>query len=345
LTSGEGFDRKIWEEVAELGWLAASIPEGYGGLGLGGLATCVLAEEMGRALAPIPYGPTIYLAAEALILFGSEEQKRAYLPAIAAGEKIGCFASVESTGLLFDSPSKVRFSNGKLTGVKAPVVDGLIADFAIVLAKGDDSEPALIIADLAGTDRRAIRSIDPSRGTARLAFLNTPAAALPGAHGYDALARLVDRAAVMMAFEQLGIAAAALDMAVSYAKERYAFGRAIGSFQAIKHKLVGIYVATELARSNCYYGAWSLQADPFETAVAGASARVAASEAAWQATKENIQTHGGMGFTWEADCHLYYRRACFLSLTLGGSTEWKRRLVDALRRREIAAPATTVTAA
>ena len=133
-----------------------------------------------------------------------------------------------------------------------------------------------------------------------------------------------------MAFEQIGIAGAALDMATAYAKERYAFGRPIGSFQAIKHKLVDVYVALELARSNAYFAAWALANDAPELPVAAAAARVSACEAAWLATKENIQTHGGMGFTWDLDCHLYYRRAKLLGLALGSATEWKRKLIERL---------------
>ena len=120
-------------------------------------------------------------------------------------------------------------------------------------------------------------------------------------------------------------------MAKQYALERNAFGRPIGSFQAIKHKLADVYIANELARSNCYYGAWALQSGAFELPQAAAVSRIAASDAAWQATKENIQTHGGMGFTWDLDCHLYYRRAGLLGLMLGGTNQWKRNLIATLR--------------
>ena len=131
----------------------------------------------------------------------------------------------------------------------------------------------------------------------------------------------------MMAFEQIGIAQGALDMACDYARERFAFGRPIGSFQAIKHKLVDVYVAIELARSNAYYGAWALEQNAPELKRAAAGARVSACEAGWLATKENIQTHGGMGFTWDLDCHLFYRRSKLLALTLGSANEWKRKLI------------------
>jgi len=147
------------------------------------------------------------------------------------------------------------------------------------------------------------------------------------------------RSSVWGAFEQLGGAEAALGMARDYALQRYAFGRPIGSFQAIKHKLAEVYIAVELARSNAYYGAWALHTDAAELAVAASVARIAACEAGWIATKENIQTHGGMGFTWQFDCHLYYRRARLLGLALGSAREWKHRLVDTLKTRNVGAMA------
>ena len=184
--------------------------------------------------------------------------------------------------------------------------------------------------------REATGTIDPSRSLARLTFDGAEADPLAGARAALDVQRLIDRAAVMMAFEQVGAAQAALDMAIAYAKERYAFGRPIGSFQAIKHKLADIYVAVELARSNAYYGAWALSTESAELPVAASVARIAASNAGWQAAKENIQTHGGIGYTWESDCHLNYRRAGLLRLALGSPTEWKRRLTRELKSRNIA---------
>jgi alkylation response protein AidB-like acyl-CoA dehydrogenase len=147
---------------------------------------------------------------------------------------------------------------------------------------------------------------------------------------------VLDRAAVLLAFEQVGGADRALEMAKDYALNRYAFGRQIGSYQAIKHKLADIYIKNELARSNAYYGAWALDAGAAELPLAAAAARVSACEAFWFAAKENIQTHGGMGFTWGVDCHLYYRRAQQLGLVAGGAKAWKERLVNQLERRNAA---------
>jgi len=175
-------------------------------------------------------------------------------------------------------------------------------------------------------------TVDPTRSHARLAFDGVAAEPL-GTAGTALLERVLDRAAVLVAFEQVGGAQAALDMAREYATGRFAFGRPIASFQAIKHKLVDMYVGVELARSNAYYAAWALSTDAAELPVAAAAARVSATEAYFHAAKENIQTHGGMGFTWEFDCHLHYRRAKLTGLGLGSARRWKDLLITRLETR------------
>jgi alkylation response protein AidB-like acyl-CoA dehydrogenase len=190
----------------------------------------------------------------------------------------------------------------------------------------------LVQADDAGVTREAVSSVDPTRNTARIEFAGAAAEPLGAAgQGWDNLQTLYDRAAVLVAFEQLGGAQRSLDMAVAYAKERFAFGRAIGSFQAIKHMLADMYVTAKLAESNCYYAAWALSTGSADLPLAAATARVSATQAFQQCSKDNIQVHGGMGFTWEFDCHLYYRRSNFLALELGGLSVWEDRLVDGLQ--------------
>jgi acyl-CoA dehydrogenase len=328
LETDETYDRALWLEMAAMGWTGAAIPEEYGGVGLGHLAICVLAEEIGYAIAPVPFASSVYLASEAIMAFGTEAQKQAWLPTI------GTFAYAERPGLVDVRKLDATVTDGKLTGTKVPVPDGDVADIAIVAVRGG----TLYVVDLAGPGvaREAVATIDPSRSHASITFAAAPAERL--SDGGD-VRGLLDRAAVMMAFEQVGGAQAALDMARDYALERYAFGRQIGSFQAIKHKLADVYVAVELARSNAYYGAWALHKDAAELPVAAALARIAATDAGWQAAKENIQTHGGMGFTWAFDCHLHYRRAKMLGLTLGSAREWKYKLIAELRTRNDAAAA------
>jgi acyl-CoA dehydrogenase len=338
LDAGGGYDKALWQEIAQMGWVGAAIPEEYGGAGLGHLGLCVLAEELGHALAPVPFSSSAYLAAEALLIAGSSAQKEHYLPRLASGA-IGTLALAEGPGAVDAKSLRASVAAGRLTGTKVPVPDGDSADLAIVAARGERPSErglSLFVVDLtaSGVKREAVATIDPSRSHARLVFDGAAAEPLGAAgEGVPLLRRLFDRAAVLFAFEQVGGAQASLDMAKAYALERYAFGRPIGSFQAIKHKLADVYVATELARSNAYYGAWALSQDAAELPVAAAAARVAASEAFSLAAKENIQTHGGMGFTWEFDCHLYYRRAKLLSLALGSPREWKDRLITHLETR------------
>ena len=341
LDTPEPYAADLWQGIAEMGWQGAAVPEEYGGVGLGRLAVCVLAEELGRAVAPIPFSSSVYLATEALLLFGSEQQKEEWLPRLAAGETIGTFAMAERAGAANPERLTASVAGGRLTGIKLAVPDGDIADFAIVAVNGG-SGAWLQLVDLsgAGVTRQTVTTIDPTRSHARIEFAGAPAEPLPGSTGPESIRTLLDHAAVPMAFEQVGCAQAALDMANAYAKERFAFGRPIGSFQAIKHRVADMYIQVELARSNAYYGAWAVNSGSPELPIAAAVARIAACDAGWFVTKENIQVHGGMGFTWQMDCQLYYRRAKLLALTLGGAREWKRRLIGELRARN-----TTETAA
>jgi alkylation response protein AidB-like acyl-CoA dehydrogenase len=328
-----GFEATLWNKICAQGWCGAAIPQVYGGLEFGYVELCALAEELGRAVAPVPFASSIYQFAEALLHAGSEAQKRELLPQVASGEIIGALAFSEGPGVLTAERVGTRYRNGALHGTKIPVTDGCAAHRAVVLARGD-SGLGLYVVDLnaKGVTRKALSSVDPTRGTASITFDN--AAAEPLGETGDAMAQLAcihDRAAILLAFEQLGGADRALEMARDYALERFAFGRQIGSFQAIKHKLADVFVKNEVARANAYFGAWALERNAPELPVAAAAARVAAADAYWFASKENIQTHGGIGFTWEADCHFFYRRARHLSLVIGAPRDWKRRLTRALQ--------------
>lgn len=328
----------VWKKIVEMGWLGTSIPEAYGGLGLGMLEMCVLAEEMGRALAPVPWASTAYFFTEAVKLAGSEAQKSALLPLVASGEIVGCFGVSEGPGAVQPAKLATSFEGGKLTGTKVPVTDGDIATHAVVLAKeGSGTSLVVVKLDQPGVTRKSLKTLEPTRSHAEIVFDGAEAERLgsagEGATLYD---QIMDRAAILIAFEQLGGASVCQEMAVEYAKERHAFGRPIGGNQAIKHKLADMYVKNEVARSNCFYGAWALSSDAAELPEAAAAARVAATEAFWFASKENIQTHGGMGFTWEVDCHLFYRRAKLLAVQAGAPPVWKEKLVRALELKNAA---------
>ncbi|MCH7959117.1 MAG: acyl-CoA/acyl-ACP dehydrogenase [Candidatus Hydrogenedentes bacterium] len=340
LESDEPFARDLWKQVAEMGFTGTAIPEEYGGIGYGYLELCLIAQELGRVAAPIPFSSSVYLAAEALIAAGSEEQKQQYLTKIASGEAIGTVAVAEGPLVSPTAPSTTLFENGKLTGTKIPVPDGDVADFAIVLASAGSGGPAtLALVDLNadGVLRSAIETIDPTRSHGKLTFDGAAAEPLgDSGAGAEILDTVFNRAAVLFAFEQLGGADFCLGMARQYATERFAFGRAIGSFQAIKHRLADMYMKNELARSNCYFGAWALSTDAEELPTAAAGARISATQAYHFASKENIQIHGGMGFTWEFDCHFYYRRAKLLALNLGSESQWKDKLLSQLEIEFIA---------
>ncbi|MEH3048164.1 acyl-CoA dehydrogenase family protein [Sphingomonas adhaesiva] len=325
------FDRALWQGVAEMGFLGIAIPEQHGGLGLGYLELCAVAEEFGRAIAPLPILSSVYLASEAIVSFGSPGQQAAWLPRLAAGAAIGCLAAAEGERLN-EGALRVTFANGRLDGVKTPVLDGDIADVAIVLAKDGDAT-SLVLVDLTQPEvtRTRLDTVDPSRGYAELSFAGAAGERLgERGEGWAMYQTLLDRAAVLVAFEQIGGADRALEMARDYALERMAFGRQIGSFQAIKHMLADMYVAATLARSNAYYGAWALSTGAAELPQAAATARVSATNAFRHCAKNNIQVHGGMGFTWQMDCHLFYRRAQQLALALGSQPDWEEKLVSRL---------------
>jgi len=334
LDGRDSYDRALWAELATMGFLGTAIPECYGGVGAGYLELCAIAEEMGRALAPVPFCSSIYLAAPMLLDLGTQAQKQAYLPKIAAGELIGCAAFLEGIGQPRAEAVVATAKAERLTGTKLAVLDGDIADIAIVLANEGDAENrmlSLFIVDLRkpGVSRSSLQTIDPTRSQARIDFADAPVERLgsPG-EGWRYLMNAFDRAAILLAFEQVGGAERALEMARDYANERVAFGRPIGSFQALKHKLTDMYIATVLARSNAYFGAWTLSVDSPEICVAAAASRLCASHAFQYCTTENCHVFGAMGFTWEADCHLFFRRARLLSLVIGGEQMWGDRLIE-----------------
>jgi alkylation response protein AidB-like acyl-CoA dehydrogenase len=336
------YHKELWSQISEMGWTGTAIPEEYGGLGPGMLELCVIAEELGRSLAPTPFSSSIYLFSEFIKNYGSEDQKKKFLPSIASGEKIGTFALSETNGTPKPSNVKTKFLSGKINGYKSPVSDGESADYLIIAANSDDkgnrNSLSLYIVDLHenGVNKTSLETIDPTRPACSINFENVKAELL-GEQGmaWDMTENILNRAAVLYSFEQVGGAQVSLDEAKKYSMERFAFGRQIGSFQALKHKMADMYVKIELARSNAYYGAWALSTDSNELPVAAAGARVSASDAFNYAAKENIQIHGGVGFTWDYDCHLFYRRSKLLSLNIGSTRQWKENLISNLEKRNI----------
>jgi acyl-CoA dehydrogenase len=333
LESDQSYKQELWQGAAEMGWLGTAVPEEYGGAGFGYLELAVVAEEIGRAVTPIPFSSSVYLATEALLLAGKTEQKNALIPKLVSGELIGTLAVAEKAGQTNANAVKTTFADGKLNGTKLPVPDGDIAGIAIVAAREPKGNVSLACVDLTGpgVERSRIESIDPTRSQGSITFKNAPAELIGGSgEGAALVDQVLDRAAVLLAFEQLGGAERAFEITKDYTMGRYAFGRPIASFQALKHRMADVWAALQLARSNCYYGAWALSSGSDELPVAACAARVSATEAYEQAAVEMIQMHGGVGYTWEYDCHMFYRRSKLQALTLGSARAWREKLIQRL---------------
>ena len=322
-----------------MGWIGAAIPEEFGGAGLGYEGLCVLAEEMGRAVAPVPFASTAYLAAEAILTAGSDAQRREWLPKLADGSLIGCLALAEGNGNPEPAAIHARVVGGRLTGAKWPVADGGIADIAVVVARDEHRQPGLFLADLATFAGATLQTLDPTRNQARLDSTRMPVEQL-GSGGWGAVQRVLDRAAILFAFEQVGGADACLQMAREYAHGTVRLrpaDRIVPGDQAQAGGHVRRARAGALQRLLRRLGAGART--PTDLPLAAATARVSATEAFHLASKENIQTHGGIGFTWAVDCHLFYRRSKQLGLgdrtaRRSGRTGWSICSKPATRPKE-----------
>ncbi|MET9909029.1 acyl-CoA dehydrogenase family protein [Streptomyces sp. NPDC006476] len=320
-----GHDAVVWRRMAgELGLQGLAVPEEYGGSGFGYVELGVVFEEAGRALLCEPYFATVALAAETLLRCPDDQARADLLPGIASGATIATLALTEDSGR-WDEPG-IRLTTHhtpggwRLTGAKTYVPDGLLADLLLVAARTPAGVSLFAVAaDAPGLTRAPLPTLDQTRKQARLEFADTPAR-LIGAEGaaWPVLERALATASVLLAAEQVGGAAAALDAAVDYARIRVQYGRPIGSFQGVKHKCADMLVEIESARSAAYAGLWALDAgDETETAVAAALAQAFCSEAFTKVAGDSIQVHGGIGFTWEHPAHLYFKRAKSSEVLLG----------------------------
>ena len=314
----------LWQQVAELGWTAIAVPEEHGGLGLGALELAVLAEEFGRAVAPLPF---LYTAAVAPVLLGASTDARAHslLGGIASGESVVAIAGLESQHI------GLKLATGKLNGT-VTVPFGNMAHFILAPAHTADGMVVVLMdVHASGVQRHAVTGIDELVPLAQLQLTDAPALTLlEGDAARNAWQHARLQAVVISAFEQLGSADKSVELARDYALERFTFGRPIGVYQAVKHRLADMAVKVELARSNAWFAAWALVNNAPELRVAAASARLSALDAHEFAALESLHLHGGLGYTWEADCHFHYKRARVLALTLGGVGEWSEYLLDAL---------------
>ena len=322
-----GYDEAVWRQMAEqMGLQGLHIPEAYGGSGFGYVELGIVLEEMGRALLCAPFFSSVVLAANTLIQSGDEDAKQKYLPGIASGETIATLAYTEPSGKWDEAGITMQASGSgdswTLTGEKMFVVDGHTANLIIVAARtGAGVSLFAVDGDASGLTRTALSTMDQTRKQARLVFADTPAT-LIGADGagWDVLSTVLDLVAVGLAAEQVGGAQKVLEMAVEYAKVRVQFGRPIGSFQAIKHKCADMLLEVESAKSAAYYGLWCASEMNDELPSVASLAKAYCSEAYFHATAENIQIHGGIGFTWEHPAHLYFKRAKSSELMFGDPT-------------------------
>jgi len=327
METADGFDRDVWSQMAEqLGLQSLIIPEEYGGQGFGYVELTVVLEEMGKFLLCAPFFSTVVLASNALIHSGDDAAKKAHLPGIASGETIATVAFTEPNGKWDESGIEATAAKDgdtwKISGTKMFVLDGHTADLVLVAARtGAGVSIFAVSGDAAGLTRTGLATMDQTRKQAKLEFDGVEGT-LVGAEGggWDLLATVLDLAAVALAAEQVGGAQQCLDMSVEYAKVRVQFGRPIGSFQAIKHKCADMLLEVESAKSAAYYAGWCASEMNDELPSVASLAKAYCSEAYFHAAAENIQIHGGIGFTWEHPAHLYFKRAKSSELLFGDPT-------------------------
>lgn len=324
--STSGHDPAVWARLSgELGLTALAIPEAYGGAGFGRTEVSVVMEALGSALTPTPFFASAVLAAEALLQLGDETAAKDYLPGIASGRTIATLALPEGSAAV----AREAEDGYVLDGHALRVVHGLDADLILIVA---DPGPAVfaVTSGAPGLSRTPLTTLDLTRPRARLDFAATPARLVGPADATEALARVQDLASVALAAEQLGGIRHCLDAIVEYAKLRVQFGRFIGSFQGVKHKLADMHCTLEQAESIARYAAWTADEAPEELPVAAALAQSFLGPAYYQVAKDHLLLHGGIGFTWEHDAHLYYKRAKDDQLLFGPPHRHRALLADRL---------------
>jgi alkylation response protein AidB-like acyl-CoA dehydrogenase len=336
----DGYDPAVWRQMAnELGLQSLPIPEEHGGQGFGWVELGIVLEEMGAALLCAPYFSTVVLAANAIMNGATAAQQSELLPGIASGETIAALAITEPNGRWDASGVETTaIGDGEsvtLTGTKSYVIDGHIADLLVVVARAPGSAGTdgvglyAVDGDAPGLTRTPLETLDQTRKQALFELAGVPARRLGDTDdAWPAVEKTLHHASVGLCNEMVGGAQKVLDMSVEYAKVRVQFGRQIGSFQAIKHKCADMLLEVESAKSAAYYAAAVAAEDSDELPAVASLAKAYCSEAYFHASAENIQIHGGIGFTWEHDAHLYYKRAKSSELLLGDATYHRERLAQ-----------------
>jgi len=334
----DGFDADLWRRIAELGWTGLGIPEEYGGVGTF-LDLVVVLEEAGRALLPGPFFTTMGLGVPALLEAGTEAQKRHVLPEVAGGEARVTLAMTEPAGRWDSTGVELRAERSgdswKLSGTKLFVPDAEVSEHIVVVGRtrGGDEEGItlfLVSGRPAGLTISPLKTMDMTRRWYEVRFdgVEVPADAVMGSpdQGWPPLKRALEWGAAALCAEMVGGSQWVLDTSVEYAKTRQQFGKPIGIYQAVSHKLADMLLEVESARSATYYAAWTVDADAPDRSIATSMAKAYASDAYRKAAGNGIQVHGGIGFTWEHDMHLYFKRAKSSEVTLGDAT-YHRELV------------------
>ena len=338
----EGMSPELWAKLAEQGWLGLVFPEAYDGMGLGFVDLTVLMEEMGRAVIPGPYFSTVLLGGLAILEAGSEAQKKEWLPKVAAGQKRVTLAWMEPSAMLGAAgvtlSAKGAAGGHTLSGTKLFVPDANTADAIVVAARtnagtGEDGVSLFLVPRGAkGLEVKLLPTMDQTRKLCEVTLTGVtlgPEALLgaPGL-GWTPLARVLDRACVALCAEMCGGAQRVLDMTVEYAKIRQAFGKPIGSYQGVKHKAADMLVEVENSKSITYYAAWAMDEGASEGPLAVSMAKAYVSDAYRRVSAAGIQLHGGIGFTWEHDLHLYFKRAKGSEFTFGDATYHRERVAQ-----------------
>ncbi|MEM8606921.1 MAG: acyl-CoA dehydrogenase family protein [Myxococcota bacterium] len=345
MATEQGFDSAVWEQLAsELAWTALTIPEAFGGLGMSYLDLHPLMEEMGRTLLCAPFFSTVCLGANALLVGADQAQKERWLPEIASGDLRATLACTEANGRWDSHGIEATYTRSGssyiLRGSKHFVLDGHTADLILVAARAERSRGPegvslfAVPASATGLTRRWLPTLDQTRRQAAIEISDVVVSAdsLLGeeGQGWATCSRTFDLALIALSAEQVGAAEACLDMSVEYAKVRKQFGRAIGSFQAIKHKCADMLMRVESARSAAFYGSALAAQGEADLAEAASSAKAYCSDTVFHCAAENIQIHGGIGFTWEHPAHLYFKRAKSSEMLFGAPAAHRERVAEAM---------------
>jgi len=320
METSTAYDESLWLKLAAQGFTGIIVPEEYGGMGLGKVELVLLMEEAGYALLPGPLFSTVALGGAVLDAVGTPEQKKKYLPRIASGD-------IRATVILMEpgtaSDNQLAIAGSKLTGTKLFVTDAAVAHFILIVTSN-----GVFLADAkaSGIKIEPMKGMDLTRKIYSVNFQNTPVEKLGTSANISGLTRALDAATTALAAEMVGGMQRTLELAVAYAKTRKQFGKPIGTFQAVQHMCADMYLETESARSAAYYAAWALEENAPDAPVAVSIAKMYASDACRTVGNRGIQVYGGMGFTWENDLHLYYRRAKASETMMGDATFHRERI-------------------